>query len=111
MALQRAVFGLWKVRRRWCTTEPQLPTISAFVNKNLDNLKTRVGEEADFVPGHQHHQHGTGGGGHSHHGGGSGKKFLLNGSRTVTEQRPTGAASLFGSKKVEKLSVDKRPWI
>ena len=108
MALQRAVYSLWKVSRRGCTTEPQLPMISAFVNTNVDNLKTRVGDEADFVPGHQHHQHGTGGG-HSH--GGSGKKFLLNGSRTVTEQRPSGAASLFGSKKVEKLTVDKRPWI
>ena len=96
-----------------------LPPISASVNANLDNLRRRVGDDADFVPGHQHHQHGMAGAhshGHHHHGhshgggGGQKKKFLLNGSQTVHDQRPAGAPSLFGAKKIEKLAVDKRPY-
>ena len=33
--------------------------ISAFVNKNVENLD----KKENFVPGHQHHQHGMTGGG------------------------------------------------
>ena len=102
--------AVFRQLNRQCTSgqEPQLKSISAFVNTNVENLKDRVGDEADFVPGHQHHQHGTSHGGHSH--GGAKKKFLLNGSQTVVEARPTGSASAWGMKKVERISVDKRPW-
>jgi hypothetical protein len=70
--------------RKEAEEPPAMKPISACVNTNLKNFNV------DFVPGHQHHQHGMGHshGGHSH---GSGKKFLLNGSRTVFEQRPSGA--------------------
>ena len=67
------------------TTRPPLKPISAFVNKNVENLERKE----NFVPGHQHHQHGmtgTGGGGHSAPKQGG---YLLNGSRTVNEQRPS----------------------
>ena len=68
-------------------TPPTLRPISAFVTKNVENLERKE----NFVPGHQHHQHGmtgTGGGGHSH---GAPKVggYLLNGSRTVNDQRPS----------------------
>ena len=75
--------------RFFCTTpvKPTLRPISAFVTKNVENLERKE----NFVPGHQHHQHGmTGGGGH---GGGHGAPkvggYLLNGSRTVNDQRPS----------------------
>ena len=75
--------------RLFCTTpvRPTLRPISAFVTKNVENLERKE----NFVPGHQHHQHGmTGGGGH---GGGHGAPkvggYLLNGSRTVNDQRPS----------------------
>jgi hypothetical protein len=65
---------------------PTLRPISAFVTKNVENLERKE----NFVPGHQHHQHGMtqGGGGHSH---GAPKVggYLLNGSRTVNDQRPS----------------------
>ena len=114
MALRR----LSLITRNCSSSSGALPPISASVNANLDNLRRRVGDEADFVPGHQHHQHGMAGAhshghhqhGHSHGGGGQRKKFLLNGSQTVHDQRPAGAPSLFGAKKIEKIAVDKRPY-
>jgi hypothetical protein len=82
-------------KKTFCTATSKtiLRPISAFVNKNVENLERKE----NFVPGHQHHQHGmTGGGGHSHGGGGGhshgGQKqggYLLNGSRTVNDQRPS----------------------
>jgi hypothetical protein len=121
MALVRRL--VLTVARKGCRSSSSdggaLPPISASVNANLDNLRRRVGDDADFVPGHQHHQHGMAGAhshGHHHHGhshgggGGQKKKFLLNGSQTVHDQRPAGAPSLFGAKKIEKLAVDKRPY-
>ena len=77
-------------KRTLCTATSKsiLRPISAFVNKNVENLERKE----NFVPGHQHHQHGmTGGGGHSGGGHGGQKQggYLLNGSRTVNEQRPS----------------------
>ena len=77
-------------KRTFCTATSKtiLRPISAFVNKNVENLERKE----NFVPGHQHHQHGmTGGGGHGGGGHGGQKQggYLLNGSRTVNEQRPS----------------------
>lgn len=79
-------------RKTFCTATSKtiLRPISAFVNKNVENLERKE----NFVPGHQHHQHGmTGSGGGGHGGGGHGGQkqggYLLNGSRTVNEQRPS----------------------
>jgi hypothetical protein len=70
-------------------TRAPLKPISASVTKNLEHLENLDG----FVPGHQHHQHGmSSGGGHGGHGGGGGQagNYLLNGSKTVNGQRPSG---------------------
>ena len=77
-------------KKTFCTATSKtiLRPISAFVNKNVENLERKE----NFVPGHQHHQHGmTGGGGHGGGGHGGQKQggYLLNGSRTVNEQRPS----------------------
>jgi hypothetical protein len=62
-----------------------LKPISASVTKNLEHLENLDG----FVPGHQHHQHGMSSGG-GHGGGGQAGNYLLNGSKTVNGQRPSG---------------------
>ena len=74
-------------KRSLCTpsTRPPLRAISAFVNKNVENLERKE----NFVPGHQHHQHGMTGTGGSHGAAPKQGGYLLNGSRTVNEQRPS----------------------
>jgi hypothetical protein len=66
-------------------TRAPLKPISASVTKNLEHLENLDG----FVPGHQHHQHGMSSGG-GHGGGGQAGNYLLNGSKTVNGQRPSG---------------------
>lgn len=67
-------------------TRAPLKPISASVTKNLEHLENLDG----FVPGHQHHQHGMSSGGGHGGGGGQAGNYLLNGSKTVNGQRPSG---------------------
>ena len=68
-----------------------LPVISASTKRNLENLEKKTGMRIQ-PPAHQHHHHSSV---HdNNHGAPKQKSFLLNGSRTVFDQRPAKAATV-----------------